>query len=48
MNEKELSIELKKLTTIVRKKMGSVNALNFYIDHVQVIKEYFNKNNLYK
>jgi len=33
--------KLKELTAYVRKTKGSVEALNFYIEHIQPIKEYF-------
>lgn len=47
MEEEELRVMLKKITVAIRKGMGSGAALNFHIDHTQVIKEYFRDNNLY-
>lgn len=51
MEEKELEeifIVMRRLTSAVRESKGSTEALNFFIDHQQKIRKYFNDNKLIK
>ena len=43
MKAEELYFTLKKLTVYVRKAKGEKEAMKFYIDYIQPIKEYFKK-----
>ena len=45
MKAEELHDILKKLTVYVRKAKGKKEAMKFYIDYIQPIKEYFKELN---